>query len=129
MNYKAELYRKCHIELAELYNKNQTPLFTIDNEVENRLIQDGAIRRNDLSCIITSKGKDLFLNKHYLNLAEEAKNQEREKELRERDSFANQTSAEQAIEQTKINRRMFYCQIINIILSSIAALGTILCFF
>ena len=103
MNYKAELYRKCHQELAELYDKRQRPLFNVDNEVKNRLIHDGAIRRNDLSGLITTKGEGLFLNKYYIELAEEVENKEREKELRERDSFTNQRSVEESIKQTKIN--------------------------
>ena len=83
--------------------KGKRPLFNVDNEVKNRLIHDGAIRRNDLSGLITTKGEGLFLNKYYIELAEEVENKEREKELRERDSFTNQRSVEESIKQTKIN--------------------------
>ncbi|MBR5728804.1 MAG: hypothetical protein IKX61_01150 [Prevotella sp.] len=125
MNYKAELYRKCHKELTELYDKRQIPLFNVDNEVKNILIQDGAIRRNGLDGLITTKGEDLFKNKHYLVLAEEAEEKGREKELRERDSLMNQLSVEKADEQNKINRQMLNYQRITLLFSGIAAIGTI----
>ena len=124
MNRKTELYRKCHQTLAELSKSRQIPF--IDIEIENRLLQDGAIRVNGLNAAITSKGDDFFQGKYYLELAEKAESEERERELRERDSFLNQKSVEVAIEQNKINRQLLSYQKINIIISGIAAIGALL---
>lgn len=123
MNSKVNLYRKCHKDLAELNDKRQIPLFNVDNEVKNRLIQDGAIRQNGMSCAITPQGDDLFLNKHYIELAEEAEDKVREKELRERDSYVNQRLVEEEIGQKSIGIKSYKATIISII---IAVIGIIL---
>ena len=119
MGKKVELYRKCHKDLGELYDKRQIALFNVDNEIRNKFVQDGAIRQNGMFCAITPQGDNLFLNKHYLELAEDAENKEREKELRERNSFVNQRLVEETIKQSKNDRKMLY-------ISGIVALGTIL---
>jgi hypothetical protein len=123
MNSKVNLYRKCHKDLTELNDKRQIPLFNVDNEVKNRLIQDGAIRQNGMSCAINPKGDDLFLNKHYIDLAEKAEDKEREKELRERDSYVNQRLVEEEIGQKSIGIKSYKATIISII---IAVIGIIL---
>ena len=126
MNRKSDFYRKCHGDLSELNNKNQIPRFFINSEVINRLNKDGAISYNGIWAAITSKGEELFHNKYYIELAEKTEYEEKERELRERDSFLNQKSVEEAIEQNKINRQMLSYQKINIIISGIAAVGVLL---
>ena len=125
MNNIIDLYLKCHQGLGELYNKRQIPLFNIDNEVHNRLVLDGTIRKNGINVAITPKGDELYQNKYYLELAAKAGYEEREKELKERDSLMNQLSVEKAYEQNVINRQMLFYQKIIIVFSGIAAIGTI----
>ena len=124
MDKKADYYRKCHKELEELYKCRQKPF--IDKEIENRLLQDGAIKKNGLDAQITPQGDDYVHNKYYLELAEKADCEERERELRERDSLMNQMAVEKADEQNKINRQMLLYHRITIVFSGIAALGTII---
>lgn len=126
MNREEDLYRKCHKYLSDISKSRQLPLFDTDTEVINRLVKDGAINNNSLSAAITPKGDELFQNMYYCVLAEKAKNEERERELRERDSLMNQKSVEEAIEQNKINRKLLSYQKINIIISGIAAIGVLL---
>ncbi|MCR5365788.1 MAG: hypothetical protein K6E67_06550 [Prevotella sp.] len=126
MNSMIDLYRKCHNGLGELYDKRQIPLFKIDNEVHNKLVHDGAIKQNGINVAITPQGDDFYMNKHYIELAEEVEKERREKELRERDSLMNQLSVEKADEQNKINRQMLFYQKITILFSGIAAIGTII---
>lgn len=123
MNRKAYFYRKCHKVLDELYKCRQEP---IDKEVKYRLLRDGTIRMNGLDAQITPKGDDYVCNKYYLELAEKAENDEKEKELRERDSLMNQLSVEKTDEQIKINKHMLLNQRITIVLSIIAAIVTIM---
>ena len=124
MKRKIELYQKCHQALRELSEYRQIPF--IEKEIKNRLLQDGAIRMNALDAAMTSKGDELFQSKYYLELAAKTEYEERERELRERDSLMNQLSVEKADEQNKINRQMLFYQKITIFISSIAAIGTII---
>ncbi len=126
MNSKVDIYRKCHIALAELYDNRQIPLSALENEVKTRLTQDRAIRHNGFYGAITPKGDDLFLKNKYLELAEDAENKEKEKEMRVRDSLMNQLSVEKADEQNIINRQMLLYQKVTIVFSGIAAIGTII---
>ena len=120
MNKKADLLRKCHNTLGELSKYRQLPF--LDHEVKNRLVHDGAIKDNGLYGIITPKGDDLLLSSHYLELAEEAENKEREKELRERDSFASQRLVEEDIKQTSIESKNYKATIISIFIAVIGVL-------
>jgi len=124
MNSTIDLYRKCHKTLGELSEQRQISF--IESDIKNRLLQDNAISKNGLDAIMTSKGDELFQCKYYLELAAKAEHEERERELRERDSLMNQLSVEKTDEQNKINRQMLYYQKIIIIISSVAALGTII---
>lgn len=116
--------KECHKTLGELSEYRQMPFINFD--IENRLLQDNAISKNGVYTIITSKGDELFKSKYYLELAAKAEYEERERELRERDSLMNQLSVEKADEQNKINRQMLFYQKITIFISSIAAIGTII---
>lgn len=120
MYYKVDLYRKCHQELKNLYELKQIPWE--DTEVQNRLKIDGAINLNALSATITEKGEEMFLDKYYLDLADKVESEKKEEELRERDSLMKQISIEKADERHK--QTILY-QKITIVISSIAALGTI----
>ncbi len=104
MNKKIELYRKCHQTLSELSEHRQMPF--IEKKIENRLFQDNAIRKNGLYAAITPKGEELFQSEYYLELAQKVEHDERDWELRERDSLMNQFSVEKADEQNKINKGM-----------------------
>ena len=98
MNNKADFYRKCHKDLGELYDSRQLPF--MDTEVINRLVLDGAITNNSLYSAITPKGDALYRSKYYLELAEDTENKVREHKY----------------------------QIITLLFSCIAAIGTILSF-
>lgn len=124
MNSSIDLYRKCHKTLGELSEQRQMPF--IESDIKNRLLQDNAISKNGLDAIMTSKGDELFQCKYYLELAAKTEHEERERELRERDSLMNQLSVEKADEQNKINRQMLFYQRIIIFFSGIAAIGTII---
>ena len=128
MNHKAELYRKCHQTLSELDKFNQIPFYDIDREVNKRLICDNAISKNGLDVAITSKGNELFLKKYYIELAEETESKEREKELRECDSFINQRMVEETIKQTKIGWDNRKTQILSLVVSGISLIVSILSF-
>lgn len=121
---KKSFYQECHKTLGELSEFRQVPFIKID--IENRLRQDNAISKNGLDAVMTPKGDDLFQSKYYLELAEKVENEERVRELRERDSLMNQKSVEEAIEQNKINKQILSYQKINIIISGIAAIGVLL---
>ena len=128
MNHKAELYRKCHQTLTELDKFNQIPLYDIDREVKKRLISDNAISINGLDVSTTSKGNVLFLKNYYIELAEETESKEREKELRERDSFINQRLVEETIKQTKIGWDNRKTQFLSLVISGISLIVSILSF-
>ena len=114
---KKSFYRKCHQTLSELSEHRQMPF--IEKETQNRLFQDNAISKNGLYAAITPKGDELFKSEYYLELAEKVEHEERDRELRERDSLMNQFSVEKADEQNKINKGMK-------LFTGIAAIGAII---
>ena len=120
MNRKADLYRRCHYELGQLNEYRQLP--SIDIDVKNILLHDGAIRNKGIAVLITSKGEDLYRINRYLELAEEAENREKEIELRERDSFTNQRSVEESIKQTKNGWDNRKVSIISIVITLIVSI-------
>ena len=126
MNRKVELYRKCYKELAELSECRQKPF--IEKEVENRLLQDGVIMKNGLDAQITPLGDKYVQKEYYLELAKKAENEERERELRERDSFINQRLVEETIKQTKIGWDNRKTMILSLVISSISLIVSILSF-
>ena len=128
MNRKAKLYRKCHQALSELNKFNQIPHYNIDNEVNKRLIYDGAINQNGIDVAITPKGNELFLNEYYIELALETESKVREKELRERDSYNNQRLVEETTKQTKIGWDNRKTQFLSLVISGISLIVSILSF-
>ena len=120
MNKEAELYRDCHRVLGELSECRQKPF--LDKKVENRLLRDGAIRMNGYFAQITPQGDDFFNNEHYLNAAERVENEEKEKELRVRDSLMKQLLVEKVDELNKHNKQKSY---VKYIYYGIGAIGTI----
>jgi hypothetical protein len=129
MNRKVELYRNCFKVLDELGKCRQKPIIDIDKEVEKRLLLDGSIKKNGLDIQITPKGDNHVQNKYYLELAERIENEEKEKELRERDSFINQRLVEETIKQTKIGWDNRKTMILSLVISSISLIVSILSFF
>ena len=123
MTERAELYRKCHKELGRLYTSRQIPF--LDESIVTQLKHDGAINQNGLNTAITPKGDDKYQTKHYLQLAKEEDNRERELELKERESLIHQIATEQSIEQTKINNKSLIYQKLTLVFSAIAAICTI----